>query len=92
MCPGDVCRGGQSGPGSAGVLPGLRQHLAQVIRGHGATIEVTLVTISAYVKAAGGGRYWGIHGVILHRAQGALSRPVGRGQDVSDSADDEITT
>ena len=45
-------------------------------------LEVTLVTMSDCVEAAGGGRYWGIHGVILHRAQGALSRPVGRGQDV----------
>ena len=54
--------------------------------------EVTCVTMSLCVEAAGGGRYWGIHGVILHRAQRALSRPVGRGQDVSDSADDEITT
>ena len=55
-------------------------------------LEVTLVTMSNCVEAAGGGRYWGVYWVLLHRAQGALSRPVGRGQDVSDSADDEITT
>ena len=50
-------------------------------------LEVTLVTISAYVKAAGGGRCWGLHWVILHCAQGALSRPVGRGQDVGHHLD-----